>query len=83
MSADRTSPISRFQSQSFINREDATALRSDACAVISRLFPDAVELYEQRGWSLLKSISRVYDSSQAEENSALCARPISPLYSKR
>jgi nucleoside-diphosphate-sugar epimerase len=47
------------------NRQDAAALRSDACALISRLFPDAVELYEQRGWSLPKSISRVYDSSRA------------------
>jgi UDP-glucose 4-epimerase len=46
-------------------REDAAALRSDATAVISRLFPDAAKLYEQRGWSLPKSISRVYDSSRA------------------
>jgi nucleoside-diphosphate-sugar epimerase len=47
------------------NRQDAATLRSDACAVISRLFPDAGELYKQRGWSLPESISRVYDSSRA------------------
>lgn len=46
-------------------RKDAAALRSDAAAAISRLFPDAAKLYEQRGWSLPKSISRVYDSSRA------------------
>lgn len=46
-------------------RKDAAALKSDAPAVISHLFPDAAELYEQRGWSLPKSISRVYDSSRA------------------
>jgi UDP-glucose 4-epimerase len=46
-------------------REDAAAIRSDASAVILRLYPDAAELCEQRGWSLPKSISRVYDSSRA------------------
>lgn len=33
--------------------------------MISRLFPDAAEIYQQKGWSLPKSISRVYDSSRA------------------
>jgi UDP-glucose 4-epimerase len=46
-------------------REEAAALRSDAPAVISRLFPDAAELYKKRGWSLPKTISRVYDSGRA------------------
>lgn len=54
-------------------KEDAAALKSDAAAVISRLFPDAVELYRQKGWSLPKSISRVYDSSLASrELSFVC-----------
>jgi nucleoside-diphosphate-sugar epimerase len=46
-------------------REDAAVLRSDAASVISLLFPDAAELYRQRGWALPKSISRVYDASRA------------------
>ena len=46
-------------------KEDAAALRTDAAAVVERLFPDAAELYRQKGWSLPDSISRVYDASRA------------------
>lgn len=47
-------------------REDAAELRADAPAVIARYFPDAAELYAARGWSLPKSIGRVYDASLIE-----------------
>ncbi|MEJ0022815.1 MAG: NAD(P)-dependent oxidoreductase [Alphaproteobacteria bacterium] len=46
-------------------RADAVALKEDAAAVISRLYPDAAELCARRGWSLPQSISRVYDSGLA------------------
>jgi nucleoside-diphosphate-sugar epimerase len=48
-------------------RADAAALKADAATVISRLYPDATALYARRGWSLPKSISRVYDSSRASQ----------------
>jgi UDP-glucose 4-epimerase len=45
---------------------DARALKSDAAAVVAHYFPDAPELYAQRGWQLPASIGRVYDASRAE-----------------
>jgi len=47
-------------------REDAADLKRDARAVIMRHFPDALELYARRGWSLPASIGRVYDASRIE-----------------
>ena len=47
-------------------REDAAALKQDAPRVIAGYFPDAAELYAQRGWSLPASIDRVYDAGLAE-----------------
>ncbi len=47
-------------------RDDVAALKRDAAAVVTRLFPDAPELYARRGWSLPKSIGRVYDAGHAE-----------------
>jgi UDP-glucose 4-epimerase len=46
-------------------RDDVAALRADAAAVVRRLFPDAEALYEARGWKLLPSLDRVYDSGRA------------------
>jgi len=45
---------------------DAEALKSDATRVVARYFPDAVELYAQRGWRLPQTIGRVYDPGKAE-----------------
>ena len=45
---------------------DAEALIEDAPAVISRLFPEAAELYARAGWRLPDHIDRIYDSSLAE-----------------
>jgi UDP-glucose 4-epimerase len=47
------------------SRDDAMALKLNALPVIGRVFPDAVELYAQRGWQLPASIARVYDSTRA------------------
>jgi nucleoside-diphosphate-sugar epimerase len=46
-------------------RSDAAELKIDATAVVTRYFPDALELYERRGWRLPQSIGRVYDASRA------------------
>jgi len=45
---------------------DTEALKSDATRVVARYFPDAAELYAQRGWRLPVSIGRVYDPGKAE-----------------
>jgi UDP-glucose 4-epimerase len=45
---------------------EAEELLRDAAAVVARHFPDAAELYAARGWSLPRSIDRVYDPSRAE-----------------
>lgn len=47
-------------------RTDAAALRADAAAVVTRLFPEAPALYARRGWVLPDRIGRVYDASRAE-----------------
>ncbi|SFG22195.1 Nucleoside-diphosphate-sugar epimerase [Novosphingobium sp. CF614] len=47
-------------------RDEAAELARDARAVIARRFPDAVELYERRGWTLPARIERVYDPAKAE-----------------
>jgi nucleoside-diphosphate-sugar epimerase len=48
------------------SREDARALKADAPAVITRLYPEAAALYAAKGWVLPRSIGRVYDSALAE-----------------
>lgn len=47
-------------------RGDAPLLRRDARAAIRRLYPEADELFAQRGWTLPASIGRVYDAARAE-----------------
>ncbi|SDA31229.1 NAD(P)-dependent oxidoreductase [Sphingomonas sp. NFR15] len=47
-------------------RADCAALKTDATAVIARIFPDAPALYAARGWSLPERIDRVYDAGRAE-----------------
>lgn len=43
-------------------RSDAAALKADPAGVIEHLYPDAPALFAERGWSLPRSIGRVYDS---------------------
>lgn len=46
-------------------RDDVAALRRDAPSVVRRLYPEVDALYAMRGWKLLPSLDRVYDSSLA------------------
>jgi UDP-glucose 4-epimerase len=46
-------------------RGDVVALRADAAAVVRKHFPDVDALYAARGWKLLPSLDRVYDSGRA------------------
>jgi len=45
--------------------DDAEALIDDAPAVVARYFPDYPTLYARRGWTMFKSIDRIYDPSHA------------------
>jgi UDP-glucose 4-epimerase len=47
-------------------RSEAADLKRDAAAVVTRHFPDAAELYAERGWTLPRSIGRVYDATRAQ-----------------
>jgi UDP-glucose 4-epimerase len=44
---------------------DSAELRTDAPAVVERLFPDYREIYDRLGWSMLPSIDRVYVNARA------------------
>jgi UDP-glucose 4-epimerase len=44
---------------------DLAALRGDATGVLRRFFPECEAEYARRGWSLPRSIDRVYDSERA------------------
>jgi UDP-glucose 4-epimerase len=46
-------------------RDDLAELRSDAPAVVRRLFPDYEAIYARRGWRMFGSIERVYDNERA------------------
>jgi UDP-glucose 4-epimerase len=46
-------------------RADATELRTDAPAVVRRLFPEYEAIYAERGWSMFESLDRVYDNAHA------------------
>jgi UDP-glucose 4-epimerase len=48
-------------------RDDLATLRTDAPAVVRRLFPDYEAIYAERGWSMFPSIDRVYDNARARE----------------
>jgi nucleoside-diphosphate-sugar epimerase len=48
------------------SREETRALKQDAAAVIARHFPDAADLYARSGWTLPRSLDRVYDPELAE-----------------
>lgn len=47
-------------------RGDASALISDARAVIAHYHPEAAELYADKGWTLPDHIDRIYDPAKAE-----------------
>lgn len=43
--------------------DEAVELKRNAAAVIARHFPDAPDLFAARGWTLPRTIDRVYDSA--------------------
>ncbi|MBM7805362.1 UDP-glucose 4-epimerase [Geodermatophilus bullaregiensis] len=49
-------------------QDDLAELRTDAPAVVARLFPDSVGLYRQLGWRVFPDIDRVYvnDAARAD-----------------
>ncbi len=49
-------------------REDLAELRTDAPALVARLFPDFRTEYERRGWSMFPSIDRVYVNERARRD---------------
>jgi UDP-glucose 4-epimerase len=49
-------------------RNDVVALRADAAAVVRKRFPDVDALYAARGWKLLPTLDRVYDSARASRD---------------
>jgi UDP-glucose 4-epimerase len=46
-------------------REDLAQLRTDAPAVVRRLYPDYEAIYAERGWEMFPGIDRVYDNERA------------------
>jgi UDP-glucose 4-epimerase len=49
-------------------REACVALKSDPAVIIAKAHPDVSALYTARGWSLPRSIGRVYDPSALERD---------------
>jgi UDP-glucose 4-epimerase len=48
-------------------RANLAALRTNAPAVVRRLFPDYEAIYAQRGWRMLRGIDRVYVNHRARD----------------
>jgi UDP-glucose 4-epimerase len=48
-------------------RADLAELRTDAPAVVRRLFPDYEAVYAERGWRMFPAIDRVYDNARARQ----------------
>jgi len=46
---------------------DLAALRSDAPAVVHRLFPESAELFQKLGWAMFPQIDRVYVNARAQQ----------------
>jgi len=55
-------------------RDDCAALLADAPAVVARYFPDYPELYRRLGWTMFRSIDRVYDSGKARRRLGFVCR---------
>jgi UDP-glucose 4-epimerase len=47
---------------------DLAQLRTDAPAVVARLFPQVPALYERLGWRMFDEIERVYDNTRARRD---------------
>ena len=54
--------------------DDCTELLADASAVVARYFPDYPRLYAGKGWTMFRSINRIYDASKARDRLGFVAR---------
>ena len=45
--------------------EDCAAVRADLPAAVRRLYPEYQDVYRERGWSMYRSIARVYSNERA------------------
>lgn len=50
------------------SRAELAELKRDAPAAVARYFPDAAALYARRGWTLPRTIGRVYDPGAIERD---------------
>jgi len=53
---------------------DCKELIVDAPAVVARYFPDYPGLYARQGWTMFRSIDRIYDASRARERLGFVCR---------
>ena len=54
--------------------DDCAELIRDAPGVVARYFPDYPRLYARKGWTMFRSIDRVYDASRARERLGFTCR---------
>ena len=47
---------------------------ADAPSVVAHYFPEYPRLYSQRGWTMFRSIDRVYDASKIRERLGFVCR---------
>jgi UDP-glucose 4-epimerase len=59
--------IFNISSGSPFQKEDLIDLKLDALSVIAKYYPEAIELYERKHWTLPESIDRVYCSDKATQ----------------
>ena len=53
---------------------DCEELIVDAPSVVARYFPDYARLYARKGWTMFRSIDRVYDASRARQRLGFVCR---------
>jgi len=56
------------------SRSDCRELIVDAPSVVARYFPDYLDKYQRRGWTMFGSIERVYDASKAKRKLGFACR---------
>ena len=53
---------------------DCEELIVDAPSVVARYFPDYPSLYARKGWTMFRSIDRIYDASRARQRLGFICR---------
>ena len=54
--------------------DDCRELITDAPSVVARYFPDYPRLYARKGWTMFRSIDRVYDPSRIRQRLGFVCR---------